>query len=217
LPILDQTDQPAGVLAVVIETTQRVLADRRLANEHHRLQMFVQSPTFMAMLAGPDHTFEMFNPECSRLIGRRDVIGQPFASALPEIVEQGFLPAIDNVFETGKPATRRSAKVDFHSVDRDPDERSSTSSSSQSETTAAISRTSSSKAQMSQRGCAVSGASDCRTQPSGQEQPGVCPVHRCPDNACHAVDRLCEIRNHVPHRGDAFACACPPIRELALS
>ena len=123
-PILDETDQPAGVLAVVIETTQRVLADRRRASEHHRLQtLFEQSPTFMAMLAGPDHTFEMLNPECSRLIGGRDVIGRPLASALPEIVEQGFLPALDNVFEKGDPAARRSAKVVFQSVDGDPDER----------------------------------------------------------------------------------------------
>jgi PAS domain-containing protein len=99
---------------VVIETTQRVLADRRIATEHHPLKtLFEQSPTFMAMLAGPDHTFEMLNPECGRLVGGRDVIGHPLASALPEIVEQGFLPVLDNAFEHGDPATRRSAKVVF--------------------------------------------------------------------------------------------------------
>ena len=109
---------------MVIETTQRVLADRRIATEHHRLRtLFEQSPTFMAMLAGPDHTFEMLNPECSRLVGARDVIGHPFASALPEIVEQGFLPMLDSVFERGNPATRRSAKVGFQSADNEPDER----------------------------------------------------------------------------------------------
>jgi PAS domain S-box-containing protein len=123
-PILDATDRPTGVLAVVIETTQRVLADRRIATEHHRLQtLFEQSPTFMAMLAGPTHTLEMLNPEFSSLVGARDVIGQPLASALPEIVEQGLLPVLNRVLETGDPETQRSAKVVFQSVENNPDER----------------------------------------------------------------------------------------------
>src|SRR3984957_719912 len=49
-PVIGESGQPAGVIAFVIETTERVLAERRLADERDRLgQMFEQVPSFMAM------------------------------------------------------------------------------------------------------------------------------------------------------------------------
>lgn len=46
-PVLDDSNRPAGVIAIVIETTQRVLADRRIALEQKRQrQMLDQMPGF---------------------------------------------------------------------------------------------------------------------------------------------------------------------------
>jgi hypothetical protein len=38
-------------------------------------EMFVQSPSFSALLQGPDHRFVLTNPAYQQLIGHRDVIG----------------------------------------------------------------------------------------------------------------------------------------------
>ena len=76
-PVLDEHGRPAGVIAIVVETTERVLADRRNAAEHERLQqLFEQAPSFMAMLQGSEHRFELVNPEYRRLIGNREVLGK---------------------------------------------------------------------------------------------------------------------------------------------
>ena len=97
-PVSDDHGKPAGVLAIVIETTERVKAERRLAAEHNRLiQLFDQAPTFKAMLTGPEHRFALTNPPYDRLIGGRSVAGQTVADALPEADEQGFLELLNRV------------------------------------------------------------------------------------------------------------------------
>lgn len=111
-PVLDERGRPAGVIAIVVETTERVLADRRNAAEHERLQqLFEQAPSFMAMLHGAEHRFELVNPEYRRLIGDREVLGKTVSEALPEITGQGFVELLDTVFETGQAISRFSEKV----------------------------------------------------------------------------------------------------------
>jgi len=52
-PVLDESDRPAGVIAVVAETTARVLADRRIAAEQQRQRHLLgQMPGFAAVLTG---------------------------------------------------------------------------------------------------------------------------------------------------------------------
>ena len=97
--MLGESGQPAGITAFVIETTERVLADRRPADERDRLgQMFEQGPSFMAMLRGPEHRFEFAQPAYHRLVGHRQAIGKTVAEALPDAVEQGYLALLDKVF-----------------------------------------------------------------------------------------------------------------------
>jgi len=82
-PVIDQTGEPGGVIAIVVETTQRVLADRRNETQHRRLaQMFEQGPSFMALLEGPDHRFEFANASYMRLIGHMvDEVFKPESAA----------------------------------------------------------------------------------------------------------------------------------------
>lgn len=111
-PVMDENGKPAGVIAIVVETTERVLAERRNREEFQRLQnLFSQAPTFMAMLCGSEHRFDLVNPEYQKLIGYRDVLGQAIAAALPEMVDQCFIALLDHVFETGEPVTRMSERV----------------------------------------------------------------------------------------------------------
>lgn len=116
-PVIDESGKPGGVLAVVVETTGKVLAERALMDERAAVMeankrltaesafirdLFEQTPSFMAMASGPEHTFVLANQAYQELIGGRDVIGKTVAEALPEVVSQGFVNLLDTVYSTGK-------------------------------------------------------------------------------------------------------------------
>lgn len=103
-PVLDDGGQPAGVIAIVVETSAKVRAEQWRDAERDRMrQMFEQAPGFMAMLAGPEHVFELTNAAYMQLIGHRNVLGKTIREALPEIEGQGYVELLDNVFATGEP------------------------------------------------------------------------------------------------------------------
>lgn len=103
---IDDADAPTGVggvLVIVTETTARMEAERRLANElAHFARLFDQAPTFMAVLRGPQHVFDYVNPGYMQLIGERPVLGRPVAEALPDAVLQGYLQLLDEVYRSGR-------------------------------------------------------------------------------------------------------------------
>ena len=110
-PIIDESGKPGGVLAIVLETTDRIRAEQRqhaaeisLRRERERLHsMFMQAPAMIAILNGPDHVFELANPQYMKLVGERPIIGLPIREALPEITDQGFFEILDSVYHEGKP------------------------------------------------------------------------------------------------------------------
>lgn len=104
-PIDDQNapNGVGGVLVVCSETTHEVLAKRELEAQADRLnRMFYQAPGFMALLAGPEHTFQATNAAYLQLVGHRDVTGQPVREALPELQGQGFFELLDQVYRSGE-------------------------------------------------------------------------------------------------------------------
>ncbi|MEQ7866793.1 PAS domain-containing protein [Xanthomonas sp. WHRI 8393] len=102
-PIYLDDGRVGGAFCVTNEVTDRKVAQNRLADEHERLiRLFEQAPMFMAFLSGPQHRVEFANPCYSRLIGHRDVIGKPLAEALPDLVEQGHLHRLDEVYQSGR-------------------------------------------------------------------------------------------------------------------
>jgi PAS domain S-box-containing protein len=110
-----------GVLVLCTETTQQVLTEKRLAADRQRLaQLFEQSPTFTAVLRGPQHVFELANPGYLRLIGHRPVLGRSLAEALPDAVAQGYLTLLDRVFQSGEPFTGTGAKYTVQSSASEP-------------------------------------------------------------------------------------------------
>lgn len=121
-PIIDETGTPAAVLAVVIESTQRVLAEQRqkkaettLHAEQARLRnMFLQAPAMIAVLRGKEHVFEMANSMYMQRIGQnRNIIGKPVDEALPELQSQGFTKLLDKVYKTGKPYVGNEVPVEL--------------------------------------------------------------------------------------------------------
>jgi PAS domain S-box-containing protein len=111
-PLIDADGNAAGVMAIVVETTDKVRATEHIRLERERLaQMFEQAPGFMVMLRGPRHVFELANASYSRLVGQRPTIGLSVDEALPEMESQGFLALLDQVFRSGKAYTARGARL----------------------------------------------------------------------------------------------------------
>lgn len=110
-PLLDLNGRPVGVMAIVVETTAKVQALRKVHSERERMaQLFQQAPSFMTMLRGSAHLIELANPNYLQLVGHRDVIGKTVAQALPDAVEQGYLQWLDEVYASGQAHTARSAR-----------------------------------------------------------------------------------------------------------
>lgn len=65
-------------------------------------RLFQQSPSFLAILRGPDHVFEFANDAYLQLIGNRECIGRRVEDVLPEAKAQGFIRILDSVYRTGR-------------------------------------------------------------------------------------------------------------------
>jgi signal transduction histidine kinase len=114
-PILDDDGSIGGTLVVCQETTLRVQADagrerllRDLEVERSRLSYaFQHAPTFLAVLRGPEHVFELVNDAYYQVVGHRELVGRAVFDALPEVRDQGFIELLDEVLATGKPFVGR--------------------------------------------------------------------------------------------------------------
>lgn len=71
-------------------------------NRNQLAQMFGHAPGFMALVTGPDHRFELTNPNYQKVIGHREVIGRTVGEVLTDAVAQGYLDLLDQVYRTGE-------------------------------------------------------------------------------------------------------------------
>ncbi len=90
---------------------KKLMAEKEKQDSHKiKLQwqdfynMLMNAPAMVAVLRGPDHVFELANPMYMKAVGtQRLVLGKTLKEALPEVVEQGFLTILDQVYQTGVP------------------------------------------------------------------------------------------------------------------
>jgi PAS domain S-box-containing protein len=71
----------------------------------------MEAPAIIAVFSGPDHIFELVNPQYQRLIGDRKVLGRPAREAVPEMKESGSLDRLDQAFRSGQPVSGRELHV----------------------------------------------------------------------------------------------------------
>jgi PAS domain S-box-containing protein len=74
-------------------------------------EMFVQSPSFSALLEGPEHRFALTNPAFQQLVGHRDVIGLTVREAFPGAEGQGMFDLLDHVQATGAASVGRDVRL----------------------------------------------------------------------------------------------------------
>lgn len=111
-PVHDASDEVVGMFCTALEITAEVMQSKAAGAELGRLrEMLAQAPSFMAVLSGPNHVFEITNQAYLQLIGHRDVLGKPVREALPEVEGQGFYELLDNVYLTGEPFVGRGLQI----------------------------------------------------------------------------------------------------------
>ncbi|HEX6533885.1 MAG TPA: ATP-binding protein [Gemmatimonadaceae bacterium] len=121
-PVRDDDGHIAGTLVVCLETTGRVLAERRLQSLNRELEVersrlayvFRRAPTFLAVLRGsPEvpYVFELVNEAYARLVGHRPLVGRRVFDALPDVRGQGFEELLDRVVVTGEPFIGREVRI----------------------------------------------------------------------------------------------------------
>lgn len=100
--------------AVALEQLNHQLSSEvelRTAERDRMRVLFQQAPSFMCILSGPDHVFELVNDAYLQLVGNRMLVGLTVRQALPEVEGQGFFELLDGVFQSGKPYIGRNLKV----------------------------------------------------------------------------------------------------------
>ena len=122
-PLQHEDGTISGMFCACTETTKEIMLRRELEHERARLgKMFEEAPSFIAMVKGPDHVFEIANPAYMTLVGHRDIIGKSVAVALPEVLSQGYVAMLDTVVATNKAIRIDGAKVALQRVANGPTE-----------------------------------------------------------------------------------------------
>ncbi|MDT0293698.1 PAS domain S-box protein [Mesonia ostreae] len=94
------------------DITERKIADRATENERDQFyNMFLKAPSAVGVLKGIHHIFEMTNPLYLQMIGKKDIIGKTVEEVLPEVIDQGFIDILDNVYRTDESHTNREKLV----------------------------------------------------------------------------------------------------------
>jgi PAS domain S-box-containing protein len=113
-PVHSLDGQVAGLYCTLLETTGQVLAEQHRQLETVRLRaLFEQAPSFMVVTQGPSHVFALANSAYFRLVGQRDLMGQPIRQALADIEGQGYSELLDQVYATGQPFIGHKMPVTF--------------------------------------------------------------------------------------------------------
>ncbi|MCG6116229.1 MAG: PAS domain-containing protein, partial [Mesorhizobium sp.] len=78
--------------------------DERLNDQRNALHaLYAQAPGFIATSTGPGHRFSFANAAYKRFVARGDLVGKTVAEVMPEMIDQGFVKVLDEVYRTGKP------------------------------------------------------------------------------------------------------------------
>ena len=97
----------ALILCEDVTATKEAEVERARLSEEARAardllwRVLEQAPVAIAVQRGPNHTFALTNPLYQRLIGGRDVLGQAYEHAFPDVAEQGLREILDEVYRTG--------------------------------------------------------------------------------------------------------------------
>lgn len=103
--------QPAQVAGVLCTLVRATTLDSALAHTDLLRDLMEESPSFKAVVRGPQHVFERVNGAYFKLFGDRPVLGLPAREALPELLDENLFTLLDRVYQTGQTYTERGARL----------------------------------------------------------------------------------------------------------
>ncbi|MGI4761937.1 MAG: PAS domain-containing protein [Janthinobacterium lividum] len=106
--LLQANEQQAALAEQAYETYQRAESQRRTYDK-----LFTEVPALIAILRGAGHHYEFVNPAYQQVFPHRQLVGQPIAEALPEVVAQGLIEVLDQVYTTGEPFRNPALRIEL--------------------------------------------------------------------------------------------------------
>ncbi|ALI98009.1 PAS domain S-box protein [Rufibacter tibetensis] len=87
------------------DATEKKKLEKAFHLEQQRFNdLFMQAPSAICVLKGADHRFVSSNPLYNQLVGsNRIILGRTAQQAFPELIDQGFLTLLDQVYTSGEP------------------------------------------------------------------------------------------------------------------
>src|SRR5262249_42726683 len=85
----------------------RTVAEKERSRLH---ELLMQAPVPVAVLAGPEHRFQLANPSWCEMVNRQDLVGKTVREAFPELADQPMWTILDEAYRTGE--TKR--HTEFH-------------------------------------------------------------------------------------------------------
>ncbi|WP_379963252.1 ATP-binding protein [Epilithonimonas sp. UC225_85] len=109
----DDESKILGVSVVATETTDQVLAKRKLAETEYKFETLIKESDFaIAVYKGEDQIIDIANDRMLQAWGKtKSVIGKKIREGIPELEGQPFLQILKDVYRTGKTYSATEDKV----------------------------------------------------------------------------------------------------------
>lgn len=100
----------------LLESEKKARKEAELEREKLH-SLFLQAPTIISLMRGPNHVFELFNNEARKTVDGRDFTGLCIREALPELEGMGYFEALDSVYQTGKVMVLKESPAQLRQMD----------------------------------------------------------------------------------------------------
>ncbi len=118
IPIKDDDNNITHILHSIEDLTNKKNLEITLETERQRFtDLYLQAPSSIGILKGPNHIFELANPLFLKLIGKKNIIGKTVREVLPGMESQGIVEILDNVFKTGETFSVKEMHLKFDKWD----------------------------------------------------------------------------------------------------
>jgi two-component system sensor kinase FixL len=99
-PVNDKNGILHQYFVCFVDLTEHLEAQR--SDQLRTNKLYKYAPGFIALTRGKEHRFAFANQAYESLIGRRAPVGKRAAEVLPELLEQGFIEILDQVYKSGR-------------------------------------------------------------------------------------------------------------------
>ena len=114
IPIKDDNNKLTHIFHTIEDVTDKKNLEISFETERQRFNdLYLQAPSCMGILKGPNHVFEMVNPLYLQLIGEKEILGKPVREVLPELECQGIFEILDTVHKTGETFSAKEMLIKF--------------------------------------------------------------------------------------------------------